>query len=224
MRYGKYILSVGVCALLLSLASGTATAQIRLPANISPDLLDNLLPPATPMPPVTPSPQVQGYPPTTAPSASGTYLATFSWSQTLPNNSRFIILTNFNSDAVLDRETGVVWARQNVEPTTWRVADYACKQLVIGNRRGWRLASRWELNSLLDPSLPDNPNSPRLPSGHPFLMSLVAPAGSQAYWTGDLNPISNFERAFATEMVDGDSTTGSVNQSVLAAMCVRGRE
>ena len=223
MRHGSYIFSGGVCALLLSLASGIATAQIRLPA-LPPALIDAVLPPATPMPPVTPTPQMQGYPPTTAPSASGTYLATFSWTQTLPNNNRFIILTNLNSDAVLDRETGVVWARQNVEPALWRQAEYACKQLVIGNRRGWRLASRVELDSLLDPSLPETPNSPRLPSGHPFLVPLVSPAGTRAYWTGDLNPISDPIRAFATDMIDGGSYSGSMDLTVLAAMCVRGRE
>jgi hypothetical protein len=39
--------------------------------------------------------------------ANGPYFATPSWDQTLPASTRFIVLSNMNSDAVLDRETGV---------------------------------------------------------------------------------------------------------------------
>ena len=45
--------------------------------------------------------------------AVGPYYATPSWDQTVPcttsaNCPRFVVLTNFSSEAVLDRETGVV--------------------------------------------------------------------------------------------------------------------
>src|SRR5689334_6098081 len=43
--------------------------------------------------------------------AAGPYYATPSWDQTLPASTRFIILSNFTSEAVLDRDTGLVWER-----------------------------------------------------------------------------------------------------------------
>src|SRR5262249_15328144 len=41
--------------------------------------------------------------------ANGPYYAEPSWDQMLPASTRFIVLSNFNSEAVLDRETGLVW-------------------------------------------------------------------------------------------------------------------
>ena len=43
--------------------------------------------------------------------ANGPYYAWPSWDQTLPSSTRFIVWANFNSQAVLDRETGLVWER-----------------------------------------------------------------------------------------------------------------
>ena len=43
--------------------------------------------------------------------AVGPYYATPSWDQTLSSSTRFIVLSNMGSAAVLDRETGVVWER-----------------------------------------------------------------------------------------------------------------
>ena len=43
--------------------------------------------------------------------ANGPYYAVPSWDQTLPAAQRFIVLANMNQEAVLDRETGLVWQR-----------------------------------------------------------------------------------------------------------------
>ena len=43
--------------------------------------------------------------------ANGPYYAMPSWDQQLPASTRFIVLSNWNSEAVLDRETGLVWER-----------------------------------------------------------------------------------------------------------------
>ena len=46
--------------------------------------------------------------PAQAASGIGPYYAMPSWDQTLPAATRFIVLTNMGSEAVLDRETGLV--------------------------------------------------------------------------------------------------------------------
>lgn len=97
--------------------------------------------------------------------ANGSYYATPSWDQTLPASTRFIVLSNMGSAAVLDRETGLVWERTPVAGNvTWISGIQHCRQLVIGNRKGWRLPSLEELESLLD----GTQSNPALPSGHPF--------------------------------------------------------
>jgi hypothetical protein len=100
----------------------------------------------------------------------GRYYATPSWDQKLacatPTNCpRFEVLSDWNNEAVLDLETGLVWERS---PSTsaygWSSAMNICNVLSIGNRIGWRLPTLQELASLVDPSQLD----PSLPSGHPF--------------------------------------------------------
>jgi hypothetical protein len=54
---------------------------------------------------------------TTAP---GTYYAIPSWDQKLQRDTqatcpRFVVLSNWNNEAVLDRETGLVWERSRSE-------------------------------------------------------------------------------------------------------------
>lgn len=94
----------------------------------------------------------------------GPYYATPSWDQTLPAATRFIVLTNFNSEAVLDRETGVVWARTVSETAQSRgEASNKCNGSRVGGRYGWRLPSIQELMSLGD----------ALVSGaHPFVVPI----------------------------------------------------
>src|SRR5262249_23712454 len=96
---------------------------------------------------------------TTAP---GPYYATPSWDQTLacptPTSCpRFIVLSNRNSDAVLDRETGLVWEKSpSSTPLPWEDpnapvnAATHCNQLKVGNRAGWRLPTVQELATLID--------------------------------------------------------------------------
>src|SRR5262249_24501235 len=93
----------------------------------------------------------------------GPYYAIPSWDQTLPASMRFIVLSNFGSAAVLDRETGLVWEQSPaVQVTAWQDAVDHCITLDAGGRRGWRLPTIQELASLLSSS-----GAP-LPAGHPF--------------------------------------------------------
>jgi hypothetical protein len=111
-----------------------------------------------------------------AATAAGPYYANPSWDQTLPSDTRFIVLSNMGSDAVLDRETGLVWERSPSLSTDWFNAEIRCNTLRTGGRLGWRMPTLQELASLVDPSVPF-PNL-RLPAGHPFTN-----VQSSSYWS-----------------------------------------
>ena len=89
------------------------------------------------------------------------------WDQVLPAAQRFVVLMAFNNEAVLDKETGLVWERA---PQTAGLsaanARLACVNKAVGGRKGWRLPSLPELASLVDPSVAAP--GPALSSGHPF--------------------------------------------------------
>lgn len=164
------------CGLLACLAvCGDAAAQFGPPIEL-PDL-----------PPVMPAP-TGGYPQTVASMGAGTYSAPPAWSQTLAPNVRFVILNNFNNDAVLDRETGLIWARRSKKslglfgPTAFERPIDLCPRQPIGDRFGWRLPAVAELQSLLDFSVPLS-SVPSLPVGHPFLLSPGGTNPTNSYWT-----------------------------------------
>lgn len=102
--------------------------------------------------------------PAGAATAAGPYYANPSWDQQLPPSTRFIVLSNWSSAAVLDRETGLVWEQSpSTFAVSWFVASSNCIDLNAGGRKGWRLPTIQELMSLIDRS-----SFPALPSGHPF--------------------------------------------------------
>jgi hypothetical protein len=107
--------------------------------------------------------------PAGAATAAGPYYANPSWDQTLPSDTRFIVLSNMGSNAVLDRETGLVWEKSPNTNTDWYNAQIRCNTLRTGGRLGWRMPTLQELASLVDPSVPFP--DPRLPAGHPKPLS-----------------------------------------------------
>jgi hypothetical protein len=139
--------------------------------------------------------------------AVGPYYAEPAWDQSLPVATRFVVLTNWGSQAVLDKETGLVWERSpSLTLSTWHQARLACTGRTTGNRRGWRLPSIPELTSLVDPSVA--PPGPTLPLGHPFptvqsafywSASTVAVGSSGAWGVGfDGGGVFSVSKAFAT--------------------------
>lgn len=98
---------------------------------------------------------------------------TLRWDSVLPGADRFEVLTSFGGEAVLDKETGLVW-EQSPDTTirTWEWvlnqtdARRHCMGRTTGGRKGWRLPSVHELNSLIEPGI-FSPNL-ALPIGHPF--------------------------------------------------------
>ncbi|MCU0938539.1 MAG: DUF1566 domain-containing protein [Burkholderiaceae bacterium] len=99
--------------------------------------------------------------------ANGPYYAVPSWSQKLTTN-RFVVLANWNGEAVLDRETGLVWERApDGDARNWLQAHIHCNSRLVGGRKGWRLPHAQELASLIDPNVAAP--GPTLPAGHPFV-------------------------------------------------------
>lgn len=112
----------------------------------------------------------------------GTYSPVSSWDQkfqcdTQANCPRFVVLSNWNNAAVLDRETGLVWerSRSNAPGFTFFSAQTHCAGLSVSGRLGWRLPSVQELATLIDQTVPAViPNTiPSIPRGHPFLAATL---------------------------------------------------
>jgi hypothetical protein len=145
--------------------------------------------------------------------ANGPYYAPPAWDQTLPVATRFIVLSNFASAAVLDRETGLVWEKSPIIASAdWPGAQSHCNSLRLGNRMGWRLPTLQELASLVDPSGPVA--GPLLPPGHPFTNVL------SLYWSATTfadNPGLARGMAFGS----GNPIVG-LKSAGLGFWCVRG--
>jgi hypothetical protein len=149
--------------------------------------------------------------------AVGPYYATPSWDQTMActapvNCPRFVVLSNFNSEAVLDRETGLVWERSpDAHLFLWSSAVFHCSMTKTGNRMGWRLPTVAELTSLIDPatSVP--------PAGHPFVN-----VQQFEYWSGTSN-MRNFDFGYAFELYGLNRLLNKERANAQAYVwCVRG--
>jgi hypothetical protein len=160
-----------------------------------------------------------------AATAVGPYYATPSWDQTFPASTRFIILTNFNSEAVLDRETGLVWQRSPVSATrvNFNIAITSCANANTGGRSGWRVPQLSEFQTLVDATATSQPT---FPAGHPFISF---PTGfANLFWTTTPEP-GQFGRhycaGYGRRSTDGSTTTlfgDCIDDQVGAfAVCVR---
>jgi hypothetical protein len=156
--------------------------------------------------------------------ANGPYYATPSWDQKLQCDTpaacpRFIVLLNWSREAVLDRETGLVWEQSPLTTThTWSAARSQCTSRTVGGRKGWRLPSVHELASLVDPN--NTGGNPDLPPGHPFTNVQSSVFLSTGYWSASTtadDPSSAWNVGFNIGNVN---PVGKV--SALLAWCVRG--
>jgi Protein of unknown function (DUF1566) len=111
--------------------------------------------------------------------AAGPYYAVPSWDQTLPAASRFVVLSNFANQAVLDRETGLVWLRTPLSSTNFAHAYEFCVGQAVNGRTGWRLPSASELGSLFDQTATSTQD---IPAGHPFIL----PPNFAFFWSSTL--------------------------------------
>ena len=111
------------------------------------------------------------------------------------NSSRFKCV--MGGEAVLDKQTGLTWARNAdiaKKAVPWQEAMKFCQDLEIANRKGWRLPTKEELSSLLDTSRSDPP----LPDGHPFENVKTW----EPYWTSTTYE-DNSSNAWVVDMNDG---------------------
>jgi hypothetical protein len=136
------------------------------------------------------------------------------WSNVIPNaNKRFIVLPDFNNEAVLDRETGLVWEQTPKQTVhTWNLARVECTSRLIGGRKGWRLPSLFELATLMDPSQ----SNPALPAGHPF-----GPVVMDNHWTATLHA-ADLTRVWVAYVPNGGTSGSAVMGNQYPAWCVRG--
>jgi len=150
-----------------------------------------------------------------ADTGAGPYYATPAWDRTLTSAGRFMVLTNMASQAVLDRETGLVWERAPLTTThTWGNARPVCVNRTTGNRKGWRLPSMPELASLIDPSVASP--GPTLPPGHPFTN-----VQSVYYWSATSRS-DDPTRAWEVDFSGGSADDAQLKTLLSHVWCVRG--
>ena len=139
---------------------------------------------------------------------------------------RFQVLSTWNNDAVLDRETGLVWQRAPgalKAPQTLQQA--ICKARAIGSRFGWRLPTQVELMTL--GTVTNTNDEFHLPGGHPFTVSV---ADGTEFWTTDRHPEDSEEgegvdfRPVAADfsILAGIAPIGGPSATAHRAWCVRG--
>ncbi len=113
------------------------------------------------------------------------------WGKQFSNASgRFDVLSQFNNEAVLDKETQLVWELvagdtngdevvDNDDDLNWDDAREHCANKDVGGRKGWKLSSFDQLASLVDTNSDlCNGGGPCLPDGHPFIG-----VQSSTYWS-----------------------------------------
>lgn len=145
-------------------------------------------------------------------SQGGDSHAALRWDRKFPVEERFELLAAFSNEAVLDKETGLVWANNvHQELPFWSEALNTCANSGLGGRRGWRLPSIHELASLMtiDSYYPE----PALPPGHPFTDAQAA-----SYWSATRTVAGSVW--FATFDFGGVSPGGTTSSAYV--WCVRG--
>jgi hypothetical protein len=76
------------------------------------------------------------------------------WGRKFPTAERFVVLAQFSNQAVLDKETQLVWQAKPAgtayvaAKATWMNAVDYCHRATTGGRRGWRLPTFAEIASI----------------------------------------------------------------------------
>ena len=122
---------------------------------------------------------------------------------------RYVVLASFNNEAVLDKETQLVWRRTAASPIQWVAALQYCYSSGTGGRYGWRLPSLSELSSILG-------TGSVLPAGHPFLS-----IPDQMYFWSSTDVSYDADFAY-TRKLTGLSVGTGMKTGFYPTLCVRG--
>lgn len=134
-------------------------------------------------------------------------------------------ICSFPPDAVLDHQTGLVWARDASVSGTgiWSDAYRACLDSKVAGVTGWRLPSIAELMGLADPSVLSP--SVSLSGGNPFL-NTGATGTHVAYWSSTpdaSNPGSSWVATLGHISTGVGPLADSITNSTVSSIwCVRG--
>jgi hypothetical protein len=159
--------------------------------------------------------------PAQAVDAVGPYYAEPAWDQKIGAATRFVVLTNWASAAVLDKETGLVWEKSpDPTPRSWAVARFQCASRTTGNRKGWRLPSFHELASLIQP-VGFTPGGPTIQAGHPFLGVLGGTPQLDFYWSATTDALNPTASVWGVGFDDAGVGENPKSDSV-RVWCVRG--
>lgn len=137
------------------------------------------------------------------------------WDKLFTGGNRFSVLGGFGNQAVLDKETGLVWERSpSTTPTDPSAAHASCNTENVGGRLGWRLPTIQELASLVD----QTQSSPALTSGHPF--TNVQAGQFACYWSATIGDPVWSVSFFSNGQVTQGSCSGGLG--IAYHWCVRG--
>jgi hypothetical protein len=138
-----------------------------------------------------------------------------SWDKRIDGKGRFKVLKAFDGEAVLDKETGLVWQQDPAATAEdFDTANVICLFTAIGGRGGWRLPRFEELASVI------NPENGAVPEGHPFELP------PSTFWTATTliqndGPLST--AVFLLDNVNGATVFTAKDSTVQNRVwCVRG--
>jgi hypothetical protein len=134
-----------------------------------------------------------------------------SWSQKLPVAERFVLV--LGGEGVLDRETGLVWEKAPSISNDFYIACGTCYERRVGDRKGWRLPTVEELQSLYDQA--GDGTGRFLPAGHPFTLSFTE------YWTKTVYDGST-TLAYVVDLANGFVKVENKSPTIAGIWCVRG--
>ena len=145
------------------------------------------------------------------------------WDKQINNPSRFEVLKDFNDEAVLDHETGLVW--EKVPETArlgWAFLDGECYAHFIGGRLGWRPPTLEELLTLMDPL---QNLTGKLPVNSPFDLGAIDIDNLRSFWTAtsdNVIPATQDFAFYANFEPGGSFNTDDKGSASHRAWCVRG--